>query len=69
MLYKQKGSKREFENQRFIHSKDEINKIPKGFESLVIEKAKPKMIKNCPKCQIGGLPGHQSAEHFSPAKG
>ena len=42
MLYKQKGSRNEFSNQRFIHSKDEI---PKGFESLVMEKAKPKIRK------------------------
>ena len=61
MLYKGKGSKNDFGNQRFIHSKDEI---PKGFESLVIEKAKPKIVQKCSKFQIGGLPGHQSAEHL-----
>ena len=61
MLYKLKGSKSEFGNQRFIHSKDEV---PKNFEALVIEKAKPKIIQKCSKFQIGGLPGHQSAEHL-----
>ena len=61
MLYKGKGSKNEFGNQRFIHSKEEI---PKCFEALVIEKVKPKIIQKCPKFQIGGLPGHQSAEHL-----
>ena len=61
MLYKGKNSINEFGNQRFIHSKEEI---PKCFESLVIEKAKPKIIKKCSKFQIGGLPGHQSAEHL-----
>ena len=61
MLYKGKGSKNEFGNQRFIHSKEEI---PKSFETLVIDKAKPKIIKRCSKFQIGGLPGHQSAEHL-----
>ena len=61
MLFKGKGSKNEFGNQRFIHSKGEI---PKFFESLVIEKAKPKIVQNCSKFQIGGLPGHQAAEHL-----
>ena len=61
MLFKGKGLVSEFGNQRFIHSKDEI---PKCFESLVIEKAKPKIVKKCSKFQIGGLPGHQSAEHL-----
>ena len=61
MLYKGKGLKSEFSNQRFIHSK---NEIPKSFETLVIEKTKPKIIKKCSKFQIGGLPGHQAAEHL-----
>ena len=61
ILYKGKGSKNDFGNQRFIHSKDEI---PKCFESLVIEKAKPKIVQKCSKFQIGGLPGHQAAEHL-----
>ena len=61
MLYKSKGCKSDFENQRFIHSKDEI---PKAFEGMVIEKVKPKIIKKCSKFQIGGLPGHQPAEHL-----
>jgi hypothetical protein len=61
MLYKGKNSINDFENQRFIHSKEEIRKC---FESLVIEKAKPKIINKCSKFQIGGLPGHQSAEHL-----
>ena len=62
MLYKGKGLKSEFSNQRFIHSK---NEIPKSFETLVIEKTKPKIIKKCSKFQIGGLPGHQAAEHVT----
>ena len=61
MLFKGKGLVSEFGNQMFIHSKDEI---PKCFESLVIEKAKHKIVKKCSKFQIGGLPGHQSAEHL-----
>ena len=39
-------------------------KIPKCFETLVMDKAKPKIISKCSKFQIGGLPGHQSAEHL-----
>ena len=61
MLFKGKGLVSEYGNQGFIHSKDEI---PKCFESLVIEKAKPKIVKKCSKFRIGGLPGHQSAEHL-----
>ena len=61
MLYKGKGLKSEFSNQRFIHSKEEV---PKCFETLVMDKAKPKIISKCSKFQIGGLPGHQSAEHL-----
>ena len=61
ILYKGKGSKNDFGNRRFIHSKDQI---PKCFESLVIEKAKPKIVQQCSKFQIGGLPGHQAAEHL-----
>jgi hypothetical protein len=57
MIFKGKGLKSEFGNQRFIHSKEEI---PKSFEPMIIEKAKPKIIKKCSKFQIGGLPGHQA---------
>ena len=44
MLYRGKGLKSEFSNQRFIHSKEEI---PKCFETLVMDKAKPKIINKC----------------------
>ena len=30
----------------------------------MIEKAKPKIVKKCSKFLIGGIPGHQSAEHL-----
>jgi hypothetical protein len=59
-LYKGKGKKDDFDSQRFIHSKDEV---PKGFEQILINKVKPKIIRNCTKYQIGAIPGHQSAEH------
>ena len=60
-MYKGKGKKDEFSNQRFIHTKDEI---PKGFEYIVVDKVKPTIVKNCTKYQIGAIPGHQAAEHL-----
>ena len=60
-LYKGKCKKDDFNSQRFIHSKDEV---PKGFEQILINKVKPKMIRNCTKYQIGAIPGHQAAEHL-----
>ena len=56
-----KGSRSEFGSQRFIHSKDEVKQ---NSEALVIEKVKPKIVNRCSKYQIGGLPGHQPAEHL-----
>ena len=47
MLFKMKGCRNEFGNQRFIHSKDEI---PKCFESLVIEKEK--LFKDVPSSKL-----------------
>ena len=60
-LYKGKGRRDEFSNQRFIHMKEEV---PKGFEYIVMNKVKPIMIRNCSKFQIGAIPGHQAAEHL-----
>ena len=60
-LYKGKGKQDDFNNQRFIHTKDEI---PKGFEQILINKVKPSLISNCSKFQIGAMPGHQAAEHL-----
>jgi hypothetical protein len=60
-LYKGKGRKDEFNNQRFLHTKDDI---PKGFEHILMNKVKPIMVKNCSKYLIGAMPGHQSAEHL-----
>ena len=53
-LYKGKGSKNEFSNQRFIHSKEDF---PKAFEQLVISKAKPNVIENCTQFQLEPFPG------------
>ena len=60
-LYKGKGDKKEFSNQRFIHTKEDI---PKAFEQIVINRAKHEMVKNVSKYQIGAIPGHQPAEHL-----
>ena len=60
-LYKGKGEKKDFCNQRFIHTKEDV---PKGFEQIVINKSKPHMVQNCTKFQIGAIPGHQPAEHL-----
>ena len=60
-LYKGKNRKDDFNNQRFIHTKEDV---PKGFELILINKVKPRMIKNCSKFQIGAIPGHQAQEHL-----
>ena len=60
-LFKGKGKENDFNCQRFIHTKEEE---PKGFEHILINKVKPRLIKNCSKYQIGAIPGHQAAEHL-----
>ena len=55
-LYKGKDKITEFSNQRFIHTKEQI---PKVFEHILMEKAKPKIVKGCTKYQIGALPKHK----------
>ena len=60
-LYKGKNRKDDFNSQRFIHTKEDV---PKGFEQILINKVKPKMINNCSKYQIGAIPGHQAQEHL-----
>ena len=47
-LFKGKGEKNDFGNQRFIHTKEDI---PKAFEQIVITKVKPAIIKHCSKFQ------------------
>ena len=37
---------------------------PKGFENILFNKVKPRLIQNCSKFQIGAIPGHQAAEHL-----
>ena len=60
-LFKGKGSKFDFGNQRFIHMKEEI---PKSFEQLIITKCKRRIVEYCSKFQIGAVPGHQPSEHL-----
>ena len=60
-LYKGKGNKSEFCNQRFIHTKEEI---PKFFEHILTHKIKPKITENCSKFQIGSISKHQASVHL-----
>ena len=60
-LYKMKGSKFDFANQRFIHTKDDISK---SFEHILVAKFKPKIMENCSKFQIGSIPSHRPGEHL-----
>ena len=61
ILIIKKNSKFKFENQRFIHTKDQI---PKSFEHIVTAKMKPKIVKNSSKYQIGAMPNHRASEHL-----
>ena len=60
-IYKGKGSKEDFNNQRNIHTKDEV---PKVFEGMLVDKSKERIVSSCTKFQIGGLPGHRASEHL-----
>ena len=64
-LYKGKGPKDDFNNQRNIHTKEEV---PKCFEGLVVDKSKEKIVSYCSKFQIGGITGHRAAEHLFTVK-
>ena len=48
-------------NMRFIHGK---GYRPKVLEAVVVENMKEKIIKATPNTQLGGMPGHSSAEHL-----
>ena len=60
-IYKGSGPRNNFQNQRFIHMKDEF---PKFFGNLVMAAAKEKLIENMSKYQIGAKPGHRAQEHL-----
>ena len=60
-LYKEKGERDEFGNQRNIHTKLDI---PKFFGHTVMHHAKEIIIKNITKFQIGTKTGHRAQEHL-----
>ena len=60
-LYKGKGDKRSFTNQRNIHTKPEITKV---FGHLVMSQIKDRILSNMSKFQIGTKTGHRVQEHL-----
>ena len=60
-LYKSKGLKEDLDNIRNIHTKNEVSK---GFDQLVVNKSKARMIQKCSKFQIGAIQGHRPQEHI-----
>ena len=60
-LFKGKGEKNEFGNQRNIHTKMET---PKMFGHMVMSQAKGKIIEKMSKFQIGTKNGHRAQEHL-----
>ena len=64
-LYKGRGDKSDFNNQRNLHMKEPE---PKFFEGIVVDKSKQKLIDACSKFQIGGIPGHRPQEHLFSVK-
>ena len=64
-LFKGKGESSDYNNQRNIHTKEDL---PKLFEGIVVDKSKAKLVKKCSKFQIGGIPGHRPQEHLFTAK-
>ena len=60
-LYKGRGLKEDMDNTRNIHTKDQFSK---GFDQIVVNKSKPRMIEKCSKFQIGAIQGHRPQEHI-----
>ena len=60
-LFKGKGERNEFSNQRNIHTKMDA---PKLFGHMVMSQAKVKIMKNMSKFQIGTKNGHRAQEHL-----
>ena len=60
-LYKGRGPRGDLNNQRNIHTKQDI---PKFFGHIVASAAKPNMIQNMSPYQIGTKPGHRAQEHL-----
>ena len=61
MIWKKKGSPLDLNNMRFIHGKEYRARV---LEAVVVENMKKKIIEETPNIQIGGMPGHSSAEHL-----
>ena len=60
-LYKGRGSRGDLNNQRNIHTKQDI---PKFFGHIVASAAKPNLLENMTPYQIGTMPGHRAQEHL-----
>ena len=60
-LYKGKGDKRSFTNQRNIHTKPEITKV---FGHLVMSQIKERIMSHMSKFQIGTKTGHRVQDHW-----
>ena len=59
-LWKGKGRKSSLEFMRHLHIREDI---PKLFQQILTEKAKPMIFKNMTKYQIAAKPGHRATEH------
>ena len=60
-IWKRKGLPLDLNMSRFVHTRD----WEAGFcEALVTELMKPKIVKACPRIQIGGMPESSSTEHL-----
>ena len=60
-LYKNKGSRKDLGNYRFLHMKDGLAKL---FEALVMRKCKAQLWKHFAETQVGGLPNSRTTEHL-----
>ena len=60
-LYKNKGSRNELNNNRFIHLKDYASKI---YERLIMQKIEGRMSSSTPDFQIGGQKQSSTTEHL-----
>ena len=60
-LYKNKGSRKDLSNYRFLHLKSTFAKC---FEYVVMQKVKNVMYEAFPEAQIGGLPSSRTTEHL-----
>ena len=60
-LFKNKGSRKDLSNYRFLHLKTTIAKL---FEYILMQKVKNLLYKSFPEAQIGGLPDCRTTEHL-----